>query len=80
MRRESTYEIRVCMNRLLPGLVICGAIVAVGTGVVAFARTPRGGFGLWDLLFLTAVTFFLTAFIALVRAKAASTMSNHDRR
>lgn len=68
------------MNRLLPGLVICGAIVAVGTGVVAFARTPRGGFGLWDLLFLISVTLFLTAFISLVRAKAASTLSNHERR
>jgi len=59
------------MKRFVPGLVICGAIVAVGSGIAAFSRSTGG---VWDVVFLISVLAFLTLFLVLLQSKAASTM------
>lgn len=63
------------MKRLIPGLVICSALVAVGAGAVAFSRaTPWSG--IWDAVLIVATLVFLALFVKLLAGKAAATLAD----
>ena len=63
------------MKRMVPGLVICSALVAVGAGVVVFTGPDRET-NIWDGVFIVSTLAFLVFFVMLLVGKAAATIAD----
>lgn len=66
------------MNRILSGLIISAALIALGTGIVAFRRDPTTSSGLWDLAFMMSTVAFLGFFLRMLRFHAADMISRDE--
>lgn len=65
------------MKRMIPGLVICSALVAVGAGAAVFSGAGRD-LGVWDAVLVISTLAFLAFFVMVLAGKAATTLSQDD--
>lgn len=62
------------MRRLIPGLVICALLAAVGSGVMVFSG-PDLETNIWDVALVVSTLAFLVFFVMLLAGKAAAAVA-----